>query len=234
MAFGYCGIGSFIYTKEHMGGYKIHLGSLASAWRAVRRVRTWQLVVILFFMLLLAASLLRYNNLGMIVRRQAVITADTSGNKVAIKASLVELQHYVSGHMNTSLGNGVYLEHAYEADRAAAVEAAANTSNPSSAVYQQASIECRSRFVGGVESFRNDYVRCVIDRVSSLQAASDAPSVVLPRLDNYRYNFAPPLLSLDAAGAAVVICALLTGVIALRLLRALLLAAVLRRRLGQA
>jgi hypothetical protein len=208
-----------------MGG-TMYLSSLTRAVQVVRSVRTWQLLVVLFFSVFLAATLLRLNNLGMIERREAVI---------ATKAALVELQHYVGAHMNTNLGGGVYLEQAYQADRAKALEAATDTTNPNSQVYQQASVECQSRFVGGVASFRNDYVRCVIDKVASLQQGKDiADSAQLPRLDNYRYNFLSPLISFDAAGLTVLFCGAITGVIVVRLLTKLLLALVIRRRYREA
>ncbi len=216
-----------------MGGKNIRV--LKGRLKSLQRIKTWQLLIVLFFSLILAATLLRFNNLGMIDRRQAVIDADKKGDRVATKQALVDLQRYVSSHMNTSLGSGVYLENAYQIDRAAAIAAATEASNPNSAVYQQASIECRSRFVGGVASFRNDYVRCVIDRVSSLSADSQAAqSANLPRLDSYKYNFASPVLSFDLAGFAVLFCLFVTGVIVVRILALIALRFLLRQRYREA
>lgn len=196
----------------------------------INRIKTWQLVVMLLLVSLLAASLLRLNNLGMVERRDAVIAADKSGDKQQIKQSLLELQHYVTSHMNTDLGSGVYLVSSYERDRAAALEAASDSTNPNSKVYQQASIECRSRFQGGVESFRNDYVQCVIDRVSSLRQQDDAvASIGLPKADTYRYDFASPLWSLDLAGITVAIGVVIALIIIARMVTVVLLRLLLRR-----
>ena len=197
----------------------------------VNAVKTWQLVIILLLGLLVSATLLRINNLEMVDRRQAVIAADEKGDDAAVKKALVELQRYVSAHMNTSLDKGVYRVKAYERDRDAAVANAASATNPQSEVYKQASIECRSRFVGGVESFRNDYVTCVLDRVSALQGASNpSDAAMLPVADNYRYDYVSPAWTPDLAGFSLLFCALVTGVIVARLLTVGILHLMLRRR----
>lgn len=205
--------------------------SLHTAYSRVRQVRTWQLVVILLIGLVLSASFLRLNSLEMDKRRQAVFAADKSGDKAAIQKSIVELQNYVSRHMNTSLGNGFYLENEYNRDRSDALSQATSASNPNAAVYQQASIECRNRFRGGVASFRNDYVACVAERVKALSPASDPEAgLKLPKAENYHYNFISPLWSPDLAGFLVLFCALITSVILLRLLSSLVLRMLLKHR----
>ena len=42
----------------------------------LRRLKTWQLVVILVFMMLMSATFLRLNNIGMVQRQKAVEQAD--------------------------------------------------------------------------------------------------------------------------------------------------------------
>ena len=202
--------------------------------RALRRAKTWQLIVILIPLLFVSATFLRLNNLGMVERRDAVKAADKKGDTEAIKTKLTDLQHYVSTHMNASLDKGIVLEDSYKRDRAAAIEAATNAtnaSNPSSSVYQQASVECRERFQGGVASFRNDYVQCVVARVQSLgQGQAASADLKLPVVGNYRYNFSSPLFSFDFAGISILICGLLVGVIVFRLLAIFLLQTVLKYR----
>ena len=194
-------------------------------------MKTWQLLVILLLGLLVAATFLRLNNLGMVDRRQAVITADEKGDDEAVKKALVELQRHVSSHMNTSLEKGVYRVKAYERDRDAAITAASSATNPQSEVYKQASVECRARFQGGVDSFRNDYVTCVLERVSALQSSSDPTAGAnLPIADNYRYDYVSPLWTPDLAGLTVLFCVLVTGVIIFRLMTLGVLHLMLRRR----
>lgn len=167
----------------------------------------------------------------MVERRSAVIKADESGDSQQIKQTLVNLQHYIATHMNTQMNGGLYLSKSYERDRAAALESAADASNPQAAVYQQASIECRAKWQGGVESFRNDYVQCVIDRVSTLASASDPTAgVKLPKADNYRYDFSSPVLSFDAAGFFVILTGVTLIIILVRVVTALVLSIVVRRQ----
>ncbi len=198
--------------------------------RKVRRLKTWQLIIILFLGVILSATLLRLNNLQMVERRTAVIAADEKGDPEAIRSAVIELQRYVTGHMNTSLGNGFFLSRTYERDRDAALAAANQSTNPNSAVYQQASIDCRSRFHGGRESFRNDYVQCVIERVSAMSPQTDVEqTLALPKADAYKINFSSPFWSPDLAGLAVAFCVLVTLVILGRALLTLGLRMLLRR-----
>lgn len=198
--------------------------------RRVRSLRTWQLVIVLLLGVILAATLLRLNNLEMVERRSAVIAADEKGDKEVTRASIVELQRYVARHMNTSLGNGFFLSKTYERDRDAALAAANQSTNPNSSVYQQASVECRSRFQGGRESFRNDYVQCVIERVSALSPQTNVEQTLnLPKADAYKVNFSSPFWTPDLAGLAVAFCVLVTLVILGRILLTLGLRMLLKK-----
>ncbi len=206
--------------------------TLHTIYKAIIRIKTWQLFVLLVIGLVLSVSFLRLNNLGMDTRRTAVVQADKKADKEATKQALVELQRYISSHMNTSLGpNGFYLEHQYNRDKESALNMATIESNPNSAVYQQASIECRNRFQGGVASFRNDYVACVAERVKSLSPSTDLTSgLKLPKAENYRYDFASPLWSPDLAGFSVLFCVIVTSVIIIRIIANIILRLVLKHR----
>ena len=180
--------------------------------KAFSSLKIWQLAILLFLSVLVSASLLRLNSLGMDTRRTAVIKADESGNSEELKEALLELRHYVNTHMNTSLGNGFYLTQTYERDKATALEAAANSTNPNAAEYEKASVECREKWQGGVASFRNDYVKCVEERVAALGVGSETQAVV-PLSDLYKVTYASPVLSLDPAGFSVIVGILLVAVI---------------------
>ncbi len=197
----------------------------------ITRVKTWQLVVLLLIGIVLSVTFLRLNNLEMIQRRDAVLAADKQADKEGTKQRLVELQHFVSSHMNTSLGKGFYLEGQYNRDKESALNVATSATNPNAAVYQQASIECRNRFQGGVASFRNDYVTCVAERVRSLSPSTDpAVGLKLPKAESYLYNFASPLWSPDLAGFSVLFCVIVTSVIVLRAIAAVILRIILKYR----
>lgn len=164
----------------------------------------------------------------MIEAREKIKTADISGNSEAIRQSLTELQHYASGHMNASSGV-IYLQESYNRDYSNALAEAANTRNPSSDVYQQASIDCRARFQGGVASFQNDYVACVAAAVSNLPAEQQQ-DINLPHPSSYRYSFSSPLISLDAAGVSVVITAFLASFVIFKIIGVIVLRTLLKRR----
>lgn len=209
----------------------INRTSLSRFYRWLRHIKTWQLLIILVIGLVVSASLLRLNSLEMKKLTDAVVAADQSGDRAAIKTALVRLQQHIAAHMNTTLTNGIYLEKEY--DRALEVwdKNAQSVTNPNAAVYQQASIECRSRFVGGVASFRNDYVACVAERVKALGVAEDPSKVAArPQAQSFHYDFASPLWSPDAAGFSVLFCGVIFSVIVLRILAAGILRAILKHR----
>ncbi len=196
--------------------------------RLLRRAKIWQLTILLVLVVFVAATLLRLNNLGMVGLRQKVAAADTSAQPPRIKQSLTELQHYASAHMNAYPGV-VYLQESYNRDYAAAITAAANTANPNSNVYEQASLACREQFRGGEESFRNDYVTCVAAAVSSLPTAQQN-AADLPNPQSYRYSFSSPLMSFDFAGISVLIGLILLILMVTKITGVIVLRMVLKRR----
>lgn len=207
---------------------KKHYEKLRARARLLKVVKTWQLLVILLLMSILAATFLRLNNLAMLERRNAVIAADEKGDATELDRSISELRSYVTGHMNTSLGNGFYLSHSYERAREAATRAAGDASNPNSAVYQQASVECQA----GSERVRyGGYVQCVIAKVSAVPGQENPASALkLPRAEAYKINFASPLWSFDLAGLSVAICALIIVIIIIRFIEVIILKIMLKRR----
>lgn len=183
----------------------------------LQKAKTWQLLLVVILLLFVAATFLRLNNIGMIERRDAVYEADQQGDGGLTRQKLVELQQYVSSHMNTSLGGGIYLKESYARDREAAINAAASSQNPQSEVYQKASIECRARFQGGAASFRDDYVTCVQETVANLPEEQQ-DTTYLPNPASYHYNYVSPIISFDVAGITTICILVITGVIVARLL----------------
>lgn len=207
-----------------------HRARLRHLLHWIRAVKTWQLVVIVLLGSIVAATLLRMNSLGMVERRTAVLKADEAGDREATRAAVIKLQKYVTTHMNASMGDGFYLSKTYERDRDAAIQAAGGVGNPNSAVYQQASIECRTKWQGNRESFRNDYVQCVVDRVSAMSPATDANTGLnLPRADSYKINYTSPWWSPDLAGIAVLFCVSVLFLIVGRLVLLVVLRSLLKR-----
>ena len=198
--------------------------------KRLRAIKTWQLLVLLLLGTLVTAIFLRINSLNMSELRRAVVVADEKGDPVALKTALGDLQKYVLSHMNTSLGKeGFFLTKSYERDRDSALSQAASASNPNSAEYQKASIECQEKWQGGRDSFRNDYVRCVIDRVSALSGQSSR-TPLLPVADSYRVNYASPAWSFDLAGLGVAFCIFVVVVIVARFIGMTVLRLLIKKR----
>lgn len=183
----------------------------------LKKAKTWQLSIIFILLCIISATFLRMNNLEMVKLREVVLEADKIGDKTLISNRLVNLQQYVSYHMNTSLGKGVDLKESYTRDREAAIQKASQGTSSQSEVYQRASVECRARWQGNVASFRNDYVKCVEDAVAAVPSQQQL-ALELPRAAAYRYNFASPLISFDLAGISVILSLIILGLIIVRLL----------------
>jgi hypothetical protein len=179
--------------------------------KQLQRVRTWQLAILLILMIFVAATLLRLNNIGMVERRTAVVDADNAGNNQIIQDTLLDLQRYVTAHMNTDMGKGVYLEATYKRDVQAAYTAASNDSNPNGNIYKKAQEVCAPRFT----RYSNAYLQCTIGELNKYPASDNLiSSVKFPQPTTYLHDFVSPLWSPDFAGWSILICiAILTMII---------------------
>lgn len=192
--------------------------------RQLQRVKTWQLVILLILAGFIAATFLRLNNIGMVQRRDAVLSADKTGDSEAIQSRLYDLQRYVSSHMNADMGS-IYLEYQYKRDSEKAIAAASDTSNPNGNIYKKAQEVCAPRF----SNYSQAYLQCTVDYLSQFApASSPASTVALPRADAYRHSYASPLWTPDFAGFSVLICVLIVLVIIGRLLGLVFLRLLLR------
>ena len=192
---------------------------------AIKRVKLWQLLLVFALLVGTSAYFLRQNNLQMIELRNLVKKADEE-NKDVDKA-LLNLQNYVTSHMNTDLGDGIALQNSYERAYTQAVDAAAHSSNPNAALYAQAELVCRPVFER-TRSFPA-YTICAQEQLSKLAPGQDPLAAIkTPSPDLYRFNFASPLWSPDAAGFTV----LAAGIVAIltigKIITYLILRAILR------
>ncbi len=177
-----------------------------------------------------SATFLRLNNIDMLERRQAVTDADTLGDEAKLKTALSGLQDYVTHHMNTDLGKGVPLQASYSR----AVDSIFNQTSDldqKSKVYQEAAKEeCQRLWKGGVASFRNDYVQCVVQKVGA-QAPSAELGTKLPRADLYYFDYVSPRWSPDLAGLSVLLTEVVGVVIVTRITLSITAIIILRRRM---
>ncbi|HSW80865.1 MAG TPA: hypothetical protein VLG40_00575 [Candidatus Saccharimonas sp.] len=191
----------------------------------IKRVKTWQLFVLLVVLVGASAFFLRQNNLQMLTLRNLVVKADE--DNVDVDKSLLNLQHYVTSHMNTNLGSGVALQHSYERAYTAAVDAAANSTNPQATIYTQVELECRPVYQS-THSFPA-YTSCAHDKLSQLTPGQDPlANIKAPSSDLYVFNFASPLWSPDVAGFTVVLTIVVTLLLIFKSITYLILRAILR------
>ncbi len=192
----------------------------------LQRIKTWQLLVLLVIMMFVTATFLRLNNVGMVQRREAVISADEAGNGDVIIERLYELQRYVSAHMNTDLGQGVYLEKSYNRDLQEWQTNQYGSNNPNGNIYQKAQEVCAPQF----DYYSYLYLQCTTNELAKYPAASDpASDTSKPRQEAYIHSFASPLWSPDFAGWSVIACMVIIGMIFVRLISIAILQLMLKR-----
>ena len=202
-------------------------GRVQRGIEGLQRVHTWQLVILFIIAAFIAATFLRLNNIGMVQRREAVLVADSAGNDETVLKRLYDLQHYVTGHMNTNLGKGVYLEKSYNRDVAMWQQGQYGTENPHGNIYKKAQEVCAPKF----SSWSQAYIQCTTNELAKYPAASD-PSAdsSRPRQEAYIHNFATPVWSPDFAGWSVVVTAVILLLIVIRLLAYGILKIILNRQ----
>jgi hypothetical protein len=195
--------------------------------KQIQRVKTWQLVILLILISFVVATFLRLNNIGMVERRAAVINADNAGDSQSTQSRLYDLQRYVSSHMNTSLGNGVYLEASYNRERNRLIAEATSSSDSNSNIYKKVQEVCMPQF----SYWSYAYVMCTYNELSKYPASNNlVSSIKEPSIDLYRYNFISPLWSPDFAGWSVLICVVILIMIIVRLTSVIILKLILHQR----
>lgn len=185
---------------------------------SLQRLKTWQLLILLILLSFVAATFLRLNNVGMIERREAVISADKQGDEEVIVNRLYDLQRYVSSHMNTDLGKGVYLEYSYKRDVQEAYDKASVTGN----IYKKAQEVCAPKY----SSWSYAYIQCTIDELQKYPSANE---LKLPVADSYLHSFTSPVWSPDFAGFSVLICVVILMMILLRITSVIILKILLKK-----
>ena len=192
----------------------------------LQRIKTWQLVILLLLASFIAATFLRLSNIGMVERRNAVLAADEAGDETATIQRLYDLQRYVSSHMNTDLGRGVYLEASYNRALQDWQAAQYGDRNPNGNIYLKAQEVCAPRF----SSYSAAYLQCTtseLAKYSSADALADGSG--RPRQETYIYSTVSPIWSADFAGWTVVLCVVIALVIIVRLISLAILKLLLHR-----
>ncbi len=201
-------------------------GRVRRSIKQLQRVKTWQLVILLILAVVLTATFLRLNNIGMVQRRNAVTAADEAGNDTNTISRLYDLQRYVSAHMNTDMGKGVYLEAGYKRAVQAAYDKVSQDTNPNGNIYEKAQQVCAPKFT----RWSPAYVQCTTSELAKYPAAPNLEAAVnLPLASNYLHVYISPLWSPDFAGWSVLVCIALIIMIIARLISLIVLRIILRQ-----
>jgi hypothetical protein len=193
--------------------------------RRLQCVKIWQLVILLILAVFVSATFLRLNNIGMIELRTAVVDADNTGDNAAIQNTLYDLQRYVTAHMNTDMGKGVYLESTYKRDVQAVYAAASSDDNLNGNIYKKAQDVCAPKFTG----YSNAYLQCTLGELAKYPASANLiSSIQFPQPYTYLHDFVSPLWSPDFAGWSVLICIAILTMIIIRLIGVIILRLILR------
>ena len=217
-----------------MGGKRTN--HLKQALARLKRIRLWQLLLILIPLLFVAATLLRLDHLKMVELRDAVLAADAAEDDAAIQSSLVALQEFVVSHIvvNIAEQNGIqsvifgtgpfYLEHQYLRAANAAIEAAeaevVDDSNPYGNIYAAVSAICRPLAIQNGWAWNSQpYLDCWTSHLAEYPASDNLEinlTANVPSTELFRHNYASPIWAPTAAGWVILLCILLTLVILVR------------------
>lgn len=198
--------------------------------KQLQRVKTWQLFALLLLMCFVSATFLRLNNIGMLQRRDAVIAADKANDQTATVLRLSDLQQFVSSHMNTDLGKGVFLQYSYSRAYQTASKNAANAVDPYGNIYEKAQEVCAPQF----SHYSTAYLDCTMAQLEKYPGASTINTKVNVPIALYYHDYASPLWSPDFAGWSVLACVVIALLIVIRLITLGILRLILRHHYKRA
>ncbi len=188
----------------------------------IKKVKTWQLVIILVLLGFLVMNFLRLNHAGMFQMREAVLVADKSGDDEVLRSRLYDLQRYAATHMNADTGQ-FNLKAKYERDFNKSID---DTSNIDEDIRYKVDKVCRARYPSYAVATHAQYVQCFVEELDKYPGrAPDLPNPLL-----YKQSFSSPLWSPDFAGFSVIAFGIVFLIIIGRLFRRLLLLGILKIR----
>lgn len=202
-----------------------------STLKKFHQLKVWQLVILLILTLFIIATALRLNNVGMIRRREAVISADTNGDREKALKATQDLANYAYSHMNSGgivfvEGEGwkveqnvrVIWEKIYEADYRKVMDesSAKMANNPNGNIYKKTAEICDPINTG----YNRAYFDCFwneLQKYSGEDYISNA-DVEIPNPSEYTFTFISPLWTPDLAGWTIVVAVLIIVLIISKLI----------------
>ena len=162
----------------------------------------------------------------MVQRRAAVISADSAGDQTATIQRLYDLQQFVSAHMNTDLGKGVYLEDSYNRDYQVWQTKVYGDANPNGNIYKKAQDVCAPKF----SHYSTAYLQCTTSELAKYPAASEpGTDTSAPKPTSYIHAYVSPIWSPDFAGWSLLTCVVIVLMIIARLVSLIVLKLLLSR-----
>ncbi len=202
----------------------------------VKKVKTWILILALIPLGFIDATLLRLDHIRMTELRDAVISADESGDEAALAQALNELKDYAfsniviniieeNGGQKIRFGTGpFYLEQSYLRDAtaalAAAEEALSSDSNPYGNIYGMAGEVCRAEALKNGWTWDNvNFINCMMSEIAKYPSSDEIQDTIvakLPSTELYRREFASPLWAPTLTGFFLLITLIIIVVIFMR------------------
>ncbi len=195
------------------------------------------MILILFPLLFVAATLLRFDHLKMMSLKEEVLAADKDDDPEGIEDALAELQEFTVRHIvvNVVEKNGVqrvtfgtgpfYLEDSYTRDAtealAKAEESLSGNDNPNGNVFAAAMAVCKPQAIKNGWSWNSEgYLNCMTGEINKYPTAEAAYSAQaqIPSTSLYRYDFSSPVWAPCASGLVILLCLILAVVIFIRIL----------------
>lgn len=204
----------------------------------IRKIKTWQLVLILIPLLIVDATLLRLDHIRMTELRDAVLAADVAEKDEEVTRTLNELKEFVfsnivinvvdnNGKQEISFGTGpFYLEHQYLRAANAALDEAkekfSNDNNPNGNVYAAASAVCQPQAIANGWTWNNaNFISCMMTEINKYPSADNLQSDIiasLPSTELYRKEYSSPLWAPTLSGFMIAITIMIIVVIFIRLI----------------
>lgn len=192
--------------------------------KQLQKIKTWQLILLLVLMGFVSATFLRMNNTAMVQRRNAVLSADKSGDVNEMRGRIYDLQRWSAAHMNADTGT-FYLQEQYNRDAQRAFKDASEVSNDSLQAHIKAEAVCHPQFHG----WSTAYMQCFMNELAKYPGTDKLPEPKLPSPALYRYSFVSPLWSPDFAGWSIVVCGIIILMIITRTVSLVVLRIMLHR-----
>ena len=194
--------------------------------KIIKKVKVWQLFIILVIMSFVSATLLRMNNTGMIQRRAAVESADKNGDSIEIANRIFDLRDYASKHMNASAGT-IYLQNQYNRNVRKAVVESNTVDNNQDTPQARADAVCNPHL--NYRGYSQAYQDCIIAELSKGEP-TEVKKVKLPSPSLYRHEIISPIWTPDAAGWSIVACLFIVLIIVVRIVSMIVLKIMLKHQ----